>query len=95
MWINGYSIDTMLTYDYIFDILRGSYRLIYDHIRYYQELEKYVNDNNIEDKKPLLKRLQYFYMRANQILNFKQTRFNYYDPKFYQKKYRHFNYFNI
>lgn len=95
MRINGYDIDTMLTYEYLFDIFRGSYGLIYDHIKYYQELEKYVIDNNIEEKKPLLKRVKYFYKRANQILNFKQTRFNCYDPNFYQKKYRQFNHFNI
>lgn len=95
MYINGYSIDTMLTYEYIFDILRSSYELIYNHIQYYQELEKYVNDNNLDNIKPLLKRVKYFYKRANQILNFKQTRFNCYDPKFYQKKYRQFNHFDI
>lgn len=95
MYINGYSIDMMLSYEYIFDILRSSYGLIYDHIQYYQDIEKYISDNNIENKNHLLKRIKYFYKRANQILNFKQTRFNSYDPKFYQKKYRQFNHFDI
>lgn len=90
-----YCMDEMLTYEYIINILKSSYVSIFTHIQFYNDIISYVMDNNLEDKKPLLKRISYFYKRAKQILNFKQTRYNYYDPKFYQEKYKLFNHFDI